>query len=70
MKFVKLIVVLIVWFVVVLGLTFVWVYKLGSRSPANTAIDITRVVLSPMFLFEFAAILALAAWISWRWAVR
>jgi len=67
MRFVKFIVVLLVWLIAVLGLIIRWVYRLAAP---NTAVDIIGLALSPMFLLEFAAILALAAWVYWRWAVR
>lgn len=70
MKVAKLFVVLSVSVVAVLALILVWVHKLGYRSAPNTAVDITRVALSPMFLLEFVAILAFAGWVYWRWAAH
>ena len=69
-KLLKLVVILTVWLIAELVLTFAWAHRLASKAPPNRAIDVTCVVLSPIFLLGFAVILAVAARAYWRWALR
>jgi len=70
MRLIRLSVVGLVSLVAAVALLIVTFFKVASAEPPNTAIDITRLLLSPMFFVGFAAILVVAALLCWRWAIR
>lgn len=69
MKVLKLLVVLLIASITTIVLVVAWIYRLAQGQP-NAAVDIAYVTLRPLFLLEFTAIVALAAWVYWRWAFR
>jgi len=69
MKLLKLFLVLFVGFIAIIALTWTWIQRIAANSAAgpNTAVDIFYVVTRPLYLLELLVIVALAAWVCWRW---
>jgi len=63
----KLFLVLFVAFIAVIALTWLWFQRIAAKAGPG-AIDILYVVTRPQYVLELLVILALAAWVCWRWA--
>ena len=67
MKFAKLFLVVLAWFIATLALTWIWFHKIADNAGPGRGIDIVYVVTRPLYLLEFLAIGVLAGFACWRW---
>jgi hypothetical protein len=65
----KLLLVLFLAFIAVICLTVMGFAKIAAKAGTGAAVDILYVVTRPLYLLEVVVVLAIAAWVCWRWVL-